>query len=490
MSLADELLADLDELDDESFDVGDIDTSQIKNEDMDVDGGKVEFGNDIYRLLKSEKLSNIKEAIEVFSDKPAESAGPVEEHPEYNLIVDSNNMAVEIDNEIFFLHKFIRDLYSERFPELESLVLNPMDFIRTVFHLGNDLEKSKFDVELQEVLPSATIMVVSVTAATTQGKKLEEAGIKGIIDACDAAFDLEKIRQNVLLYVESRMAMIAPNLSRIIGTTTATKLMGQAGGLSALSKMPSCNIQVLGQSKKTLAGFSSAQALPHTGILFYCDIVQGLGKEYRRKATKLLAAKCTLAARVDACHQAPNGEIGQKFRDEVMEKIEKMQEAPPSVRNRALPRPDDEPRKKRGGRRVRKMKEKTAVTELRRRANRVNFAQLEEDALQGDLGFSLGMLGKEGSGKVRGAVVDKKTQITLSKKLQRKIQKDAAVYGGRSTVKGASSGTASSIAFTPLQGLEIVNPNAAEAGGNDDGGDSQNYFSSNFGFNKKSLAKG
>ena len=36
------------------------------------------------------------------------------------------------------------------------------------------------------------------------------------------------------------------------------------------------------------------------------------------------------------------------------------------------------------------------------------------------------------------------------------------MFGGKSTVRGATSGTASSVAFTPLQGLEIVNPMAAE----------------------------
>ena len=63
-----------------------------------------------------------------------------------------------------------------------------------------------------------------------------------------------------------------------------------------------------------------------------------------------------------------------------------------------------------------------------------------------------------------------------------------AIYGGKSTVRGQVSGTASSIAFTPLQGLEIVNPGAAE--GKAAGSKSQNYFSSGFGFTKKSLAKG
>ena len=46
------------------------------------------------------------------------------------------------------------------------------------------------------------------------------------------------------MYVSSRMNVLAPNLSAIVGTTTAAKLLGVAGGLSALAKMPSCNVHV------------------------------------------------------------------------------------------------------------------------------------------------------------------------------------------------------------------------------------------------------
>lgn len=45
--------------------------------------------------------------------------------------------------------------------------------------------------------------------------------------------------------------------------------------------------------------------------------------------------------------------------------------------------------------------------------------QIEEDAYQDDLGFSKGQLGKGGvAGPVRGPVVDKKTQVSISKRLQ------------------------------------------------------------------------
>jgi U4/U6 small nuclear ribonucleoprotein PRP31 len=40
------------------------------------------------------------------------------------------------------------------------------------------------------------------------------------------------------------MNVLAPNLSAIVGTTTAAKLLGVAGGLGGLAKMPSCNVHV------------------------------------------------------------------------------------------------------------------------------------------------------------------------------------------------------------------------------------------------------
>ena len=40
------------------------------------------------------------------------------------------------------------------------------------------------------------------------------------------------------------MNVLAPNLSAIVGTTTAAKLLGVAGGLAGVAKMPSCNVYV------------------------------------------------------------------------------------------------------------------------------------------------------------------------------------------------------------------------------------------------------
>ena len=87
--------------------------------------------------------------------------------------------------------------------------------------------------------------------------------------------------------------------------------------------------------------------------------------------------------------------------------------------------------------------------------------QIDEDAYQDDLGYSRGTIGKAGTGRIRLPQVDEKTKVRISKTLQKNLQKQQ-VYGGSTTVKRQISGTASSVAFTPLQGLEIVNPQAAE----------------------------
>lgn len=88
------------------------------------------------------------------------------------------------------------------------------------------------------------------------------------------AIELNNFKLRIYEYVESRMAFIAPNISVILGASIAAKIMGVAGGLTRLSKIPACNVLLLGQQKKSLSGFSQTTMLPHTGFVYYSEIVQ------------------------------------------------------------------------------------------------------------------------------------------------------------------------------------------------------------------------
>lgn len=60
---------------------------------------------------------------------------------------------------------------------------------------------------------------------------------------------------------------------------------------------------------------------------------------------------------------------------EMKKKVDKWQEPAPAKQHKVLPVPDMEPKKRRGGRRFRKMKERYGLTDMRKAANRSAYLQ-------------------------------------------------------------------------------------------------------------------
>lgn len=479
-TLADSFLADLEDLSDNDMPIEDEENDEAgeEAENVDDDMADVETLNyddldSVSKLQKSQRYLDIMQKVEEALQNGSEitrNGIVLEDDPEYQLIVDCNALSVDIENEIVIIHNFIRDKYRLKFPELESLVHHPIDYARVVKKIGNEIDLTL--VDLEGLLPSAIIMVVSVTASTTSGKPLSEENLQKTLDACDRALALDAAKKKVLDFVESRMGYIAPNLSAIAGSAVAAKLMGTAGGLFSLAKMPACNVKLLGAKKKNLAGFSTATSQFRVGYLEQTEIFQSTPPALRMRACRLLAAKSTLAARVDSTRGDSTGKTGRNLREEIRKKIEKWQEPPPAKQPKPLPVPDSEPKKKRGGRRLRKMKERYAVTDMRKLANRMQFGVPEESSLGDGLGEGYGMLGQAGSGKLRVSVGQSKLAAKVAKRFKEKN------YGS----SGATSGLTSSLAFTPVQGIELTNPQAH--GAHLGGGTQSTYFSETGTFSK------
>lgn len=458
-TLNDSFLADLDELSDNEADIPEEEDVGAGNMEEDVDGDMEDLEalnyddlDNVSKLQKTQRYNDIMQKVEVALQNElinAYNTIVLEDDPEYQLIVDCNALSVDIENEITIIHNFIRDKYRLKFPELESLVHHPIDYARVVKKIGNETDLTL--VDLEGLLPSAIIMVVSVTASTTSGKPLPGDVLEKTIEACDRALTLDAAKKKVLDFVESRMVYIAPNLSAIVGSAVAAKLMGTAGGLFSLAKMPACNVQLLGAKKKNLAGFSTATSQFRVGYIEQTDIFQSTPPALRMRACRLVASKSTLAARVDSTRGDPTGKTGRNLREEIRKKIEKWQEPPPPKLPKPLPVPDSEPKKKRGGRRLRKMKERYAVTDMRKLANRMQFGIPEESSLGDGLGEGYGMLGQAGSGKLRVSAGPSKLAARVAKKFKERN------YGSSG---GATSGLTSSLAFTPVQGIELSNPQA------------------------------
>ncbi|GMF15869.1 unnamed protein product [Phytophthora fragariaefolia] len=401
---------------------------------------------------KIQQFVDVDDAAAASSTRPQ----PLEEgSAEYDLVVTSNDLMVQIDDEIEAVHRFIAEIYAAKFPELDSLVPNALDYARVVKAIGNEMDLTLVE-ELPKLLPSSAVIGISVTGSGTSGKPLEPEDLKTCMEACDELLSLDKDKSMILRFVESRMKYLAPNVSQLVGTRIAAQLIGLAGGVAQLARIPSCNLQVLGQEKKVLSGFSSAAALKHTGVLFFSDLVQSVPPYLRMKACRAVAGKLALMARVDSQpHQNDTeGLVGARFRTELVGKMEKWQEPQKAKTKKALPIPDEKPRRKRGGKRYRKMKERLQMTDVRREMNRQSFATADEEYGDNAMGITAGRLGQEGSGNLR---IMRKEQKQSSKKLR------AAKFAASSARKPPLSGLASSLAFTPVQGIELMNPEAAKA---------------------------
>ncbi|KAK4378849.1 hypothetical protein RND71_000711 [Anisodus tanguticus] len=216
--------------------------------------------------------------------------------------------------------------------ELESIVPHPIDYARVVNKIGNQM-----DVDLDGLLPSAT---------TTIGKPLRE---DVLVQACNRALALDSAKKKLVHFVENRMGYIAPNLSAVVGSEVAAKLMGSAGGLSS-AKLPCFDVELLGAERKELPAYPSHSYDIRplgAGYINQSKIFMTTPPNFRIQTYQLLEKKSILAAGMDSTRGDPTGEYGTSLREEILQTIEKWQKPRP------VPVPtESEPCKRRRGGRV------------------------------------------------------------------------------------------------------------------------------------------
>jgi len=73
---------------------------------------------------------------------------------------------------------------------------------------------------------------------------------------CEDVALLNEHHNALMIYLESSMQIVAPNLCQFVGSAIASKLISAAGGIDKLANMPACNVQLLGGQKAVQVGFS------------------------------------------------------------------------------------------------------------------------------------------------------------------------------------------------------------------------------------------
>ncbi|KAG5360334.1 Pre-mRNA-processing factor 31 [Yarrowia sp. B02] len=346
----------------------------------------------------------------------------LEENPEYHVIVGANEFSVEIDNAVAELHNFIATRYSQRYPELRSLIPNPLQHAQVVAILGNDpatVAKSD-NPHLKQVLHKSVMMTITMTV-DQGGRRLSDEEMATINEACKLLIALDAAKRQITNYVSSKLNLVAPNTAILIGAHCAAQILGFVGGLNGLAKTPSCNIPSLGAKRETAVGFGRQHR--QQGYLYYSDMVQESPADIKKQAMRMLSAKLVLAARLDASRASTDGSFGSKMREEIQGKVQKLAEPPETKGVKALPVPKDQPSKKRGGKRIRKFKEQFKQSEMAAAANRMAFGEAEKTVDVYGETVGLGMLDSAaGLGSARRVGAHAKTRARMSKGARSRLE--------------------------------------------------------------------
>lgn len=412
----------------------------------------------------------------------------VMEEERYQLLTATNRFLIQLQYEINKTHVDLVHLYKIKFPELDDLLPDAVLYKNAIKVIQNETDVTTLIDRLgtEAKLTSNQIITLSVASSTTFGQLLSEEQLKQVNDIISYMEEVLTVKDKLIAFVEMHMERLAPNTCAMIGAQLAAKMVGLAGGMAELAKIPSCNLQVLGQTKATSssrAGMStnvmtSAVAAaaaassssttgqvvskPHEGIINESDLYNRVPPQLQKKALKVISAKLALAIRCDFVNleagRARTNESGKKFRAEIEQKFVKWEEPDRAPVVKALPKPDLTTKKRRGGKRMRQLKEKFAESEMMKQANRRGFGVETGEYADDAMGQTLGFLEKsrDGSGNIRhvpGSAANKRKMKQANTKASRKRAAQLAA--------SQSNGLATSVVFTPVQGLELVNPEAA-----------------------------
>ena len=246
---------------------------------------------------------------------------------------------------------------------------------------------------------------------------LDTEEITKILSCITLILELNEILQELSEFISNKLSKFAPNISAIIGPITTSQLLIATGSLKQLALTPSCNVASLGVRDLSTTTKTKSRNIQQTGYVYHSELVKYLPPDIIRSVMRIISGKIILAARIDLSKSSPDGELGKKYLEEIKGKIDKLLTPPEQTPDKALPAPVEQKSKKRGGRKVRKYKERFQMSDLRKAQNKMEFGKQEETIMDGfgeEIG--LGMTGNSSSsGRIGQLQVNSKTNAKMSK---------------------------------------------------------------------------
>jgi len=239
------------------------------------------------------------------------------------MIVQAVSLLDDLDKELNNYIMRCREWYGWHFPELGKIITDNLAFVRTVELMGTR-ENAK-TMDLSDVLPEEIEEKVKEAAEISMGTEISEEDILNIKHLCQQVVEIQEYRGQLYEYLKNRMMAIAPNLTVLVGELVGARLIAHAGSLMNLAKHPASTVQILGAEKALFKALKTKHDTPKYGLIYHAQLVGQAGTKLKGKVSRMLAAKASLATRVDALGEETNTDLGIEHRAKVESRIRQLE---------------------------------------------------------------------------------------------------------------------------------------------------------------------
>jgi nucleolar protein 56 len=154
------------------------------------------------------------------------------------------------------------------------------------------------------------------------GIELNENDIIVLEEFAKILVGLYELKEKIGDYISTILHELMPNSSSLIEPLILAKLITKAGSIEKLAKLPSSTIQLLGAEKALFRHLRSKKSRPPKhGVLFECGYVRNAPIKKRGKIARVIAAKLSIASKIDYYSGRDESE---RLKQELKEEIEKI----------------------------------------------------------------------------------------------------------------------------------------------------------------------
>lgn len=240
------------------------------------------------------------------------------------MIVQAISLLDDLDKELNNYVMRCREWYGWHFPELGKIVTDNLAYAKIVKKMGYRTNAATTD--FSDTLPEELEQELKQAAEISMGTEISEEDIINVTYLCEQVIEITDYRGQLYDYIKNRMLAVAPNLTILVGELVGARLIAHAGSLLNLAKHPSSTVQILGAEKALFRALKTKHDTPKYGLIYHASMVGQSTPKIKGKVSRMLAAKCALAIRVDALGEETNTEMGLEARAKLEQRMKRLED--------------------------------------------------------------------------------------------------------------------------------------------------------------------